>query len=110
MSQYRIGTITVSNGSATVTGVGTLWLANININDWFIVNSVVYVVGGISSDTSLTLTAPYGGFSMSGGFYAAHRDFSAQGVPIMQEGDVETAAVFNSWAVYLHNLITSNHP
>lgn len=96
MSQYKIGTVTVTNASATVTGSGTLWVANVAINDWFIVDSVVYVVSGITNDTTLTLTAPYGGTTLIGITYVLHRDFAANGSPLMSEGDIETATVFNS--------------
>ena len=37
MSQYKTGTATVTNGSATVTGSGTLWLANVTAGDSFTV-------------------------------------------------------------------------
>ena len=98
MSQYRAGTVTVTNGSATVIGVDTSWELYIAINDWFIVNGVIYVIGGITDDNTLTLTAPYGGATESSKAYVAHRDFAANGSPLMIEGDIETATIFNAWA------------
>ena len=37
MSQYKTGTASVTNGSATVTGTNTLWLANVTAGDSFTV-------------------------------------------------------------------------
>ena len=37
MSQYSSGTASVTNGSATVTGTNTLWLANVTAGDSFTV-------------------------------------------------------------------------
>lgn len=33
MSQYKIDTVNATNGSATVIGVSTDWLANVSIGD-----------------------------------------------------------------------------
>ena len=98
MSQYRTGTATVTNGSATVTGSGTLWLANVSANDLFVVSGVSYFVSGVSTNTSLTLTAPYAGTTGGGKSYVIHRDFATilgVSVPLMQDGDLETVAVYN---------------
>ena len=98
MSQYRTGTATVTNGSATVTGSGTLWLANVSANDLFVVGGVSYFVSGVSTNTSLTLTAPYAGTTGGGKSYVIHRDFATilgVSVPLMQDGDLETVAVYN---------------
>ena len=35
MSWYRTGRVTVTNGSKTVTGVGTLWTTAVNVGDAF---------------------------------------------------------------------------
>lgn len=94
MSQYRTGTVSVTNGSATVTGSGTSWLAEVAANDWFVVSGVKYEVSGVASDTSLTLTANYGGTTGSGLSYVIHRDF-VDGFPLMQDGDLETVTLFN---------------
>jgi len=98
MSQYRTGTATVTNGSATVTGSGTLWLANVSANDLFVVGGVAYFVSGVSTNTSLTLTAPYAGTTGGGKSYVIHRDFATilgVSVPLMQDGDLETVSVYN---------------
>lgn len=64
------GTITVTNGSATVTGTGTLFATNFcGANDILIVSGAMYVIESVTSDTSLTLTQPYTGETASGKTY-----------------------------------------
>jgi hypothetical protein len=105
VSQYKIGTVSVTSASATATGVGTAWLANAAIGDYLVVQDsslspaqiVAYEVGGVVSDVELTLTAPYGGTTGSGFSYVAHRDYHPNGSPKFANGDVETAAIQNRW-------------
>jgi len=97
MSQYRTGTIALTNGSNVVTGVGTSWLSQATPNDLLVRTGegVVYTIAGVSSDTSLTLTANYGGTTGAGLGYVIHRDFIPGGIPLMQRGDVEAADIYN---------------
>lgn len=105
MSQYKIGTASVTNGSATVTGSGTAWLTNATIGDYIVIQDgslspaqiVAYIVGGVVSDTELTLTTPYGGPTGSGFPYVAHRGFHPNGSPKFSSIDVEFAAIQNDW-------------
>ena len=103
MTQIKSGTVTVTNGSATVTGSGTSWLGNVSAGDYFIVRessgivgrSVVYEVAGVASDTSLSLTAPWAGDTASDVAYVVHIDFQPSGLPKMLPGDLESAPIFN---------------
>ena len=64
------GTITVTNGSASVTGSGTLFVTNfVGANDILVVDGAMYVVKSVTSDTALTLTQPYAGETASGKSY-----------------------------------------
>lgn len=64
------GTITVTNGSASVTGSGTLFATNfVGANDILVVGGAMYVVKSVTSDTALTLTQPYAGTTASGKSY-----------------------------------------
>jgi len=95
MSQYRTGTASAVQDSAVVSGVGTAWLANASAGDSFVMagTGVVYDIASVDSDTQLTLTVPYKGATRSGA-YAIQRDFTADGIPEMAQGDIETATIF----------------
>ena len=96
MSQYSTGTASVTNGSATVTGSGTLWLANVSAGDSFTVagDGVMYDVASVDSDTQITLSAPYAGTTASGAVYTIARDFtSPDNFPELTTGDIETPTI-----------------
>lgn len=68
MSWHRTGTVTVTNGSKTVTGVGTLWTTAVNVGDAFSLvdanlnpTGAWYEVDVVVSNTSLTLKQSYAG-------------------------------------------------
>lgn len=68
MSWYRKGTVTVTNGSKIVTGVGTLWTTAVNVGDAFAIvdanlnpTGAWYEVDAVASNTSLTLKQGYAG-------------------------------------------------
>ena len=97
MSQYKTGTVSVTNGSAVVTGVGTSWLANVNVGDGFVVVGVPvpYTVAAISNNGQLSLSAPWAGTTVSGAQYAIFRDFTTLlGLPELSQGDIETATIW----------------
>jgi hypothetical protein len=70
---YRAGTATF-DGSATVTGQGTAWLANVMPGDQ-IFNYVgqMAVVASVNSDTSITLTEPFAGTHQGPYKYTVYR-------------------------------------
>ncbi|ULH08589.1 phage tail protein [Alcaligenes faecalis] len=71
MAWYDTGTVNVTANSATVTGVGTQWLAGARRGEAFVApDGRLYEVLNIASNTSLTLTKPYRGTTASGQQYA----------------------------------------
>ena len=108
--QYQDGTVSVTNGSSTITGSGTLWLANINAGDLFtkLGDNVMYTVASIPSNTSLTLTAPYGGSASSGSAYGITINFTAGGLPLLSAGDLNTAAINSEQMKGIDNYNLSN--
>ena len=97
MSQYSTGLSSVTNGSPTVTGTNTLWLANVTAGDSFTVagDGVMYDVASVDSDTQITLSAPYAGTTASGVVYAIGTGFTVpDSFPEMSQGDIETATIF----------------
>ena len=97
MSQYSTGLSSVTNGSPTVTGTNTLWLANVTTGDSFTVagDGVMYGVASVDSDTQITLSVPYAGTTASGVVYAIGTGFTVpDSFPEMSQGDIETATIF----------------
>jgi len=108
MSQYQVGTIEVTKGSATVTSVdpdagngilsAALWSTEVTPGDLFYVKDdpVAYTVQSVVSDTELTLSAAYSGTTvtasgspLAGAFYAVHRKFSTHyNMPLVSQGDI----------------------
>lgn len=70
MAWYDTGTVSVTNGSATVTGSGTAWSAAVNIGDAFYgPDDKIYEVQSVGSNTSITLADNYEGTTASGQSY-----------------------------------------
>jgi len=97
MSQYKTGTASVTNGSPTVTGTNTLWLANVTAGDSFTVagDGVMYDVASVDTDTQITLSVNYAGVTAAGAVYAIGTGFTVpDSFPEMSQGDIETATIF----------------
>jgi hypothetical protein len=60
------GTVSVTNGSATVTGSGTSFQDELSVGDIIKINTSTHKVDAIASQTSLTLTSDYLGTTGSG--------------------------------------------
>lgn len=112
MAQYQVGTIQVTNGSTTVTGIDPdpgnpqvsapqQWALEVQAGDWMIVgtDAVWYEIQTVVSDAEITLASPYlgnttvpGGTPNVGDIYAIHRDFTTNyDLMILSAGDRHTA-------------------
>jgi len=76
MSWHRTGTVAVTNGSKTVTGVGTLWTTAVNVGDAFALvdanlnpTGAWYEVDVVVSNTEITLKQSYAGTTGSNNQY-----------------------------------------
>ncbi|NDW31886.1 hypothetical protein [Salipiger sp. PrR007] len=70
MAWYRTGTVSVTNGSATVTGSGTAFVANVKVGEEFrLLGGDGYEVAAVVSDTQLILARSFTGTSQSGQGY-----------------------------------------
>lgn len=76
MSWYRIGTVAVTNGSKTVTGVGTLFTTAVNAGDAFALvdanlnpTGAWYEVESVTNNTTLVLKQSYAGSTGSNNQY-----------------------------------------
>lgn len=67
---YNIGTATLTAGSATMTGQGTLWLGNVREGDQVIgYAGGTAIVGAVNSNTQITLTRPWRGAAQAAAVY-----------------------------------------
>lgn len=112
MSQYAPTTATVSltSGSAVVTGDATEFLANAAPTDLFVAlgtagEDLVYEIASVTDDLTLNLTAPFAGTTGGAKSFIIHRDFSPNGLPIFNRTDVALHAVLNRWSILIQNLI-----
>lgn len=72
MGWYKTGTVAVSNGSATVTGSGTAWVANARAGQAFALEggAASYEIVAVVSDTEITIAPAYLGSTQAGQAYA----------------------------------------
>lgn len=74
LSDYTSGTISLANGSATVTGTGTLFeVTRFREGDTLQIQNLTAVIASVDSDTQLTLTEPWTGASIVDGPYRARQ-------------------------------------
>lgn len=93
---YSTGTVTVALGSATVSGAGTSWSANVDAGAFFIRGSFFGIVASVESNTSLTLTEPWGGTSAAGAAYNTQPTYGATYSPFgPSSGNMYVASVAN---------------
>jgi hypothetical protein len=73
-ADYAAGTITVTNGSRTITGAGTKFLANVDVGMLLrLATGRIYVVSSVDSDTQLIIRDLYEGKTEAGVAYTLKR-------------------------------------
>lgn len=74
LSDYMSGTISLANGSVTVTGTGTLFeVTRFREGDTLQIQNLTAVIASVDSNTQLTLTEPWTGASIVNGAYRARQ-------------------------------------
>ncbi|MFC0245833.1 hypothetical protein ACFOLL_12545 [Falsochrobactrum ovis] len=72
LSDYTSGTISLANGSTTVTGTGTLFdVAKFREGDTLQIQNLTAVIARVDSNTQLTLTEPWTGTTLTDAPYRA---------------------------------------
>ncbi len=103
--RYETGTVTVTNGSAVVTGAGTLWNANTKAGDFFhsgaitqtALTAVWYEILSVDSDTQITLTANYAEASLGGQLYTIRQTLTGDiRTPFFTETFLDGVDVFGT--------------
>ncbi len=70
MAWYRTGTVSVTNGSTSVSGSGTAWIANVAPGEALAApDGRYYEIGAVTADGALALARPYLGATASGQTY-----------------------------------------
>lgn len=103
-SWYRRGTVTVTDGSKEVVGVGTLWVDAGNkplAGDIMFIAGSIYEVESITDNEHLSLFRPFTGVPPANGEYAIIRNTS---VTIATRVAAMVAAAINSKQVLLDDL------
>ncbi len=83
---YNAGTISIDQGSKTVVGVGTAFVANVAVGEFILINDVLYEIESVDDNTHLTLVTRYGG------------EFN-------DDGDIDLAGINYQIAAYKKNII-----
>jgi len=110
-SAYSTGTVSVTQGSATVTGSSTVWTTNAAAGGQFRTGGYgPYEIQSVDSNTQITLVQPFGGATASGASYAVYKDIKYIGdvtgfmtdgigglVRITGTGNDAGAATRNTW-------------
>lgn len=89
-SWYKVGSISVTNGSATVTGSGTAWILNAQVGEaLYAPDGRLYEITNIASDTSMTIAPAYLGTTQTAQGYVIVpsqsyiRDLAAQAADLV---------------------------
>lgn len=109
MAQYRTGTVSVTNGSATVTGSGTLW-ESLTLVDSMIFKikdePAIYYIDEITDDTTIVLNQEYLGTTTSGLRYLIVQDYTVNyGFPVIRQGDVNWSGLLSLAIHQLDNTV-----
>lgn len=80
-SWYRVGTISVANGSGTVSGAGVgSWVKNVSVGDVLLLGNTPYrvdtVADGVAGAGTLTISPNYSGADIVNGSYAIIRSYT----------------------------------
>jgi len=88
MAQYKLGTISITNGTNVVTGVSTQFLANVAVGNSFKVYGVnaLYSVIAVDSDTQVRISPNYAGTTVAGAQYQISTSFT----PNLNLAEIET--------------------
>lgn len=104
MAWYKSGTVSVTNGSAAVVGVDTLWLTQAAAGDLFTLDGAkFYEVLSITDNTHLTLASVYTGTTLSAQSYAIIRNFTSTTNAALA---LSLADMINKWHLSLDELLT----
>lgn len=108
--QWSAGTVDLTNGSATVSGVATKWSGAVTAGNYLIVldadlsaAAVAYRITADATDESLTIAVPWPGPTTEGLPYVIHRDINARGMPRWSKTDLGLPQLWNRSMMIINN-------
>ena len=104
---YSVGDVVLTNGSDIVTGVGTSWLANLSIGDYFIITGASFKIIAVNSDTEIQIENDYEGISATFlRYYAGTFLSNIEISDITLQGSTGTAGIYLYGTIksFIHNL------
>lgn len=106
--RYTTGTITATNGSASVTGAGTLWVTRgITANQYMLIDSTWYKISAVTGEGAITLASNYTGATGGGKSYIItrnwqmHTDTSAGGFSSLAASNADVSATIYNGDLYV---------
>jgi len=110
---YKTGTVTVTNNSKSVTGVGTLWVVNgvANGDIFFAPDGKPYEVDAVVNDTQLNLVKVYSGTTASGQGYGLVRFMSQSPISlanVIVDKTVQWENVIDQLSLYISGTATTS--
>ena len=104
MAWYKSGSVSVTNGSASVVGGDTLWATQAAAGDLFTLDGAkFYEVLSVTDNTHLTLASAYAGTTLSAQAYAIIRNFTST---TNAQLALNLADMINKWHLSLDELLT----
>lgn len=98
MSQYKVGTVTVTNSDTEVVGASTDFTGgNANVGDLFKIRGEAawYTVNAINTATNITISPAYAGSTGGGKDYAVVKDFTPnKSYPEISSGDIDWPDIY----------------
>lgn len=99
---YSTGTVTATNGSATVTGAGTLWLTRgISPYQFISIEGTWYQICTVTGEGAMTLTSNYGGAGGPGLAYTVRRTWTCHSAVGKRDYSSLVSAAFNNGNLYV---------
>jgi hypothetical protein len=95
------GTVAVTSGSPTVTGTGTSFQSQLAVGSNVYINSILYKVSAIGSNTSLTLSSNYSGATVTGGLTMTTDSTNLTGTVAVTNGSATVTGTGTSFQTQL---------
>jgi len=107
VTPYETGTISVTNGTATITGTGTLWLANATAGEYIRIRDTYFLISSVDSNTQITVNTNYEGVSEAGLDYSISslRIGTFKNFTVQNNSTVSLLSISNSYRTLIEAIV-----